>query len=113
MNRDTADSHVALWTDMTKRAPDEVRAAPASMLGFASWLNGNGAMAWCALDQVPRDRPYALAGLVAIAVQTGMHPRDWEAVRSQHPQRSTDLGSDFAAQQRSVQRGPGRPEHGI
>ncbi|MDN5896845.1 MAG: DUF4192 domain-containing protein, partial [Nocardioides sp.] len=29
MTRGNAVSHVALWTDMTKRAPDEVRAAPA------------------------------------------------------------------------------------
>ncbi|WP_053208278.1 DUF4192 domain-containing protein [Jiangella muralis] len=113
INRDSAGSHVALWTDMTKRAPDDVRAAPASMLGFASWLNGDGAMAWCALDQVPRDRPYDLAGLVAIAVQTGMHPREWEAVRSPRPERRTDLGSDLASQQWSAPLGPVRPEQGM
>lgn len=56
MTRGNAVSHVALWTDMTKRAPDEVRAAPASLLGFASWLSGHGALAWCALDQVPKDK---------------------------------------------------------
>lgn len=65
MNRGNAASHVALWTDMTKRAPDEVRAAPASLLAFGSWLSGHGAMAWCALDQVPEGKPYALANLVA------------------------------------------------
>ncbi|MEI2672296.1 MAG: DUF4192 family protein [Marmoricola sp.] len=54
MTRGNAVSHVALWTDMTKRAPDEVRTAPASLLAFGSWLSGDGAMAWCALDQVPR-----------------------------------------------------------
>lgn len=53
MNRGNVGSHVALWTDMTKCAPDEVRAAPASLLGFASWLGGHGALAWCALDQMP------------------------------------------------------------
>ncbi|GAA5152171.1 hypothetical protein GCM10023340_32060 [Nocardioides marinquilinus] len=47
MNRSNASSHVALWTDLTKRAPDDVRAAPASLLGFASWLSGHGALAWC------------------------------------------------------------------
>lgn len=67
MNVQNAASHVALWTDLTKRAPDDVRAVPASMLGFAGWLSGHGAIAWCALDQVPRDKPYALAGLVAAA----------------------------------------------
>lgn len=71
MNRGNAASHVALWTDMTKRAPDKVRAAPASLLAFGSWLSGHGAMAWCALDQVPEGKPYALANLVAAAVQGG------------------------------------------
>lgn len=82
MNRGNVGSHVALWTDMTKRAPDKVRAAPASLLGFASWLSGHGALAWCALDQVPKDKPYALANLVAAAVQSGMHPREWEASKT-------------------------------
>jgi hypothetical protein len=82
MNRGNVGSHVALWTDMTKRAPDEVRAAPASLLGFASWLSGHGALAWCALDQVPEGKPCALANLVAAAVQSGMHPREWEASKT-------------------------------
>lgn len=56
MSRSNASSHVALWTDLTKRAPDDVRGEPASLLGFSSWLSGNGAMAWCALDQTPRAR---------------------------------------------------------
>lgn len=88
MNRDTVASHVALWTDMTRRAPDEVRAAPASLLGFASWLSGHGAVAWCALEQVPQDKPYALAGLVAAAVQSGMHPREWRR-RNPAPRRAS------------------------
>ncbi len=32
---DNSASHVAPWTDLTSRAPDEVRAAPAAPLGFA------------------------------------------------------------------------------
>ena len=56
IGRDNAATHVALWTDLTARAPDEVRAAPASLLGFAAWRSGNGAMAWCALDQVPTEQ---------------------------------------------------------
>ena len=51
MTRGNAATHVSLWTDLTKRAPAEVRAAPASLLAFGSWLSGHGAMAWCALDR--------------------------------------------------------------
>lgn len=113
MNRDNASSHVALWTDMTRRAPDEVRAAPASMLGFASWLSGHGAMAWCALDQVPGGKPYALANLVVAAVQGGMHPREWDVVKSLPAERGIDRASDFVASRPCVQQGQVRPAHEI
>ena len=113
MTRDNAASHVSLWTDMTKRAPDEVRAAPASLLAFGSWLSGHGAMAWCALDQVPDDRPYALAGLVASAVQTGMHPREWEAVSSAPSTRGADLDADFTRRLPIQQASPVLPAHGL
>ena len=111
MSRSNATSHVALWTDMTRRAPDEVRAAPASLLAFGSWLSGHGAMAWCALDQVPEGKPYALANLVAAAVQGGMHPREWEAVKSLPAERGIDRASDFAPLRQSGQVGSVR--HGI
>lgn len=113
MNRGNAVSHVALWTDMTRRAPDEVRAAPASMLGFAAWLSGHGALAWCALDQVPKDRPYALADLVAAAVQIGMHPREWEAANSRPTERALESAADFIARPSAAQAGPARPAHGF
>jgi hypothetical protein len=110
MNRGNAGSHVALWTDMTKRAPDDVRTAPASLLGFASWLSGHGALAWCALDQVPKDRPYALANLVAAAVQSGMHPREWEASKTL----STHRGPEALTLTRTTApQGAVRPAHGI
>lgn len=75
-----ATSHIALWSDLTRRAPDSLRAAPATMLAFASWLKGNCALAWCALDQVPRDKPYDAARLVTAVVQNGVDPREWAAL---------------------------------
>ncbi|MFT3872008.1 MAG: DUF4192 family protein [Nocardioides sp.] len=99
-----------LWLDMTKRAPDDVRAAPASLLGFASWLGGHGALAWCALDQVPEGKPYALANLVAAAVQSAMHPREWEASKTL----STDRGAySFAPRQATTERGTTRLAMGM
>lgn len=109
MTRDNAASHVSLWTGMTKRAPDEVRAAPASLLAFGSWLSGHGAMAWSALDQMPEGKPYALANLVAAAVQGGMHPREWEAARSQPGERCMERPSDIAARRPSTQPSTVRP----
>lgn len=107
MDRSNTAAHVALWTDLTRRAPDEVRAAPATLLGFASWLNGEGAKALCALDQVPQDKPYSLATIVAGAIETGMHPREWESVHS------TDLRSDFTTQRSDPHQGHGRTALGL
>ncbi|RNM12117.1 DUF4192 domain-containing protein [Nocardioides pocheonensis] len=112
MNRGNAASHVALWTDMTQRAPDGVRSAPASLLGFAGWLSGHGALAWCALDQVPKDKPYTLANLVAAAVQTGMHPREWEAA-NRPTERGLENAAEFIARRSTAQAGPARPAHGF
>ncbi len=109
MTRGNAVSHVALWTDMTKRAPDEVRTAAATLLAFGSWLSGDGAMAWCALDQVPEGKPYALANLVAAAIESGMHPREWEAARSM-PEHDMDLAAAPARPQ-GIRLSSVRPAH--
>ena len=95
MSRENSISHMAIWTDLTRRSPDEARAAPASMLGFASWLHGDGARAWCALDQVPVDRPYSMAAIVASALQNGLHPREWERHQAQMRAIASELDESF------------------
>jgi len=95
MGTQNTASHIALWSDLTRRAPDEVRAAPASMLGFAGWLRGDGAKAWCALDQVPVDRPYSMAAIVASALQNGLHPREWERHQAQLREVASELDESF------------------
>lgn len=82
MNRQNATAHSALWTDMTRRAPDEVRTPSATLLAFSSWLVGDGAKAWCALDQIPDGPPYPMAALVATVLQEGVNPAVWERMRA-------------------------------
>ncbi|TSD65691.1 DUF4192 domain-containing protein [Aeromicrobium piscarium] len=113
ITRSTAPSHVALWRDMTRRAPDEVRTAPAALLGFASWLDGDGAMAWCALDQIPGGKPYALADLVEAAVQGGVHPREWEEATRRAAVFGTDRSSDFTNRRTVAGHDSISPTHGI
>lgn len=103
INRSTVGSHVALWRDLTRRAPDEVRAAPASLLAFASWFNGEGATAWCALDQVPTDEPYSIALLVASALHGGVDPRTWEQATSQSHDSNPAPGTDLTRSRSSIQ----------
>ncbi len=104
MSRENSTSHMAIWTDLTRRGPDEVRAAPASMLGFASWLHGDGAKAWCALDQVPVDRPYSMAAIVASALQNGLHPREWERHQAQMREVASELDESFVPEPPGQQR---------
>ena len=71
MTRANARTQAALWSDLTRRAPDDVRAAPATLAAFSCWLTGDGARAWCALDQVPPQQSYLLASVVVGVLQRG------------------------------------------
>jgi hypothetical protein len=73
---DPADTgpHLALWTDMTSRAVTGV-AACASLLAFAAWTAGNGALANIALARaLDADSGYRMAHLIIQALQAGMPP---------------------------------------
>lgn len=92
---ENTSSHVAIWSDLTRRSPDEVRAAPASLLGFACWVRGDGAKAWCALDQVPADPPYPMAAVVASALEDGIHPREWQRHQTQLRDPTCEVDESF------------------
>jgi hypothetical protein len=75
MERGNASRHVDLWRDLVRRTPPELRAAPAALLGFAAWLAGEGALAWC--DAEP---DYSLAGLLTHALAAAVPPSSWEPI---------------------------------
>ena len=59
----TRSDHVELWTDLLRRAPDDLAgAARPRCSAFAAWLAGHGALAWCAVDRCRGGRPRPLAG---------------------------------------------------
>lgn len=83
MTRDNAASHTTLWTDLTRRAPDGVRTPAATMLAFSAWLSGDGAKAWCALEQIPADSPpYSMATVIATALHNATPPGAWEDAKA-------------------------------
>jgi len=83
-----ARKHVAFWTDLVRRAPAEFAAPPAALLAFASWMAGEGALAWCALDRCREADPgYSMAALIASALQAAMPPSAWKPI----PQSSLTL----------------------
>ncbi|NUR05458.1 MAG: DUF4192 domain-containing protein, partial [Nocardioidaceae bacterium] len=51
VTRDTAVQHAGFWTEVVRRSPDPLVAAPAGLLAFAAWRAGDGARAWCAVDR--------------------------------------------------------------
>jgi hypothetical protein len=94
MSRQNSTSHMAIWTELTRRGPDEVRAAPASMLGFASWLHGDGASAWCALDQVPAAALDIATGQVTAALKPRHRHQEFLAFLKQVERSYRDVADD-------------------
>ncbi len=79
--RTEAPGHVALWTDLLRRAPDEHVPDAAAVLGLLAWLAGHGALAWCAVDRaVALDPRHSLAVLVGDLLAAASPPTDWDRV---------------------------------
>ncbi len=79
MSRGSADPHVQLWRDMLRCSPYDLMAAPAGLLGFAAWLSGDGALAWCAVERCQEVEPdYRLAGLLSSALENAVPPSVWQ-----------------------------------
>jgi hypothetical protein len=73
--------HVALWTDVLRRAEPELAAPPAALLAFAAWRCGEGAVASIALARaLEADPDYTMAQLLDQALRGGLSPMEWEAV---------------------------------
>ena len=79
MTRANAPEHVAFWTDLVRRSPEDLVAPPAALLAFAAWLSGHGALAWCAVDRCREAYPgYRLAGYIADALTRAVPPGVWD-----------------------------------
>ena len=78
IGQEEAAAQVAFWADLLPRVPEELAAPPAALLAFASWLAGQGALAWCAVDRSRRADPdYRLADYVAAALERAVPPSAW------------------------------------
>jgi hypothetical protein len=68
-------AHRRLWTDATRRAAPAYAAAPASLLAFAAWQCGEGALANIAVERALEDDPeYSMAHLIGHALEAGLPP---------------------------------------
>lgn len=81
IDRFNARTHVELWRDLVRRSPLDLAAAPAGLLGFAGWLAGDGATAWCAVDRCRQADPdYTMADLLTEALEGVLPPSAWTPV---------------------------------
>lgn len=79
MTRQAAEEHVRLWRSLVQTCPDELVASPASVLAFAAWLSGHGALAWCSVDRaLVADPAHTLARLVSDMLDAALPPARWE-----------------------------------
>ncbi len=69
------ETHLRLWTELTRRVEPGYLAAPASLLAFVALGAGNGPLARVAVERALADDPgYRLAGLVREALDAGLPP---------------------------------------
>jgi hypothetical protein len=81
MDGDNARQHVELWRAVVRDSPRDLLAPPAALLGFAAWLSGDGALAWCAVDRCQEAEPdYSLALLLTDALSAAVPPSSWRPV---------------------------------
>ncbi|MGH3346486.1 MAG: DUF4192 family protein, partial [Nocardioides sp.] len=81
-DRTAATAAVRFWTDLVRRAPDDLVADAAAVLAFHCWLSGDGARAWCAVDRaLAADPEQGLARLVGDLLEAAFPPHEWESTR--------------------------------
>lgn len=57
---------------------------PAGLLGFAAWLAGHGALAWCAVDRCREVEPTnSVATLIDTLLRRAAPPELWEGFRDE------------------------------
>ena len=82
--RENAGSHVDLWRDLVRRSPRELLPGASSLLAFAAWQHGDGALAWCAIDRcLEVDPDYSMAHCVAEVLTRALPPGVWEQIREE------------------------------
>jgi hypothetical protein len=81
MSRTSAPDHVRVWRDLLRRAPRDLVPGAAFLLGLAAWLDGDGALAWCAVDRCREVDPgHSLAQHLADLLQQAVPPATWSPI---------------------------------
>jgi len=78
MTCDDARQQLALWSAVARRVVPPYEPAVLSLAGFAAWLSGDGASAWCAVERAERADPaYSMAALLRETLTRCLPPDVW------------------------------------
>lgn len=78
LSTDELSTHLSLWTEVVRRGDPDLVVAPATLLAFAAWRAGEGALASIALaTALEADPEYRMAQLLYQALVTGLSPTNW------------------------------------
>ena len=81
ITRESSGQHVELWRGLVRRAPRDLLPGACSLLAFAAWQHGDGALAWCAIDRcLEVDPDYSMAHCVAQILTGAVPPSVWEPI---------------------------------
>lgn len=84
MDRESAARHRTLWTEVARRTPPVLTAAPVCLAGMAAWIEGDGAFAWCCVDRALVEHPgYGLGELLHDILSAAVHPDLWSELSAE------------------------------
>lgn len=84
INRQSSSVHVDLWRELVRRGPRHLLPGVSSLLAFAAWQHGDGALAWCAIDRcLGVDPDYSMAHRVGEFLTRAIPPGAWEQIREE------------------------------
>ena len=73
----SAPAAEVVWTELTRRSPVPLDAAPATLLAVTAWVRGDGALANVALERALTSEPsYTFAGLLRTALDACLRPAE-------------------------------------
>ncbi len=81
INRENSSLHVDLWRELVRRSPRDLLPGASSLLAFAAWQHGDGALAWCAIDRcLEADPDFSMAHRVAELLMRAVPPSAWKQI---------------------------------